>query len=189
MGLRPPFLWTMRRSPAGGSEAGAGPLCSAWFGLRPRGHILKHLGLWELTPRPPPRSAKSQSLPTEPHIDYSHRGVGPYGPEADSQVPPTDNGFYVDPILAFFRSKRRLSVNRGVAPPCVHSGPYQLGCPGPPQSSSPQHPVPGFSLTPKGQSPHTPGQLKRVSITSPSPHRTILNLRSSLMNAKGIRRS
>ncbi len=40
--------------------------------------ILKHLGLWELTPRPvcvhrtgrpPPRSAKSQPLSTEPHID------------------------------------------------------------------------------------------------------------------------
>jgi hypothetical protein len=48
--------------------------------------ILKNLGLWELTPRPPPRSAKSQHLSTEPHIDYS-----------DSQVPPSDNGFYVDP--------------------------------------------------------------------------------------------
>jgi len=25
----------------------------------------------------------------EPHLDYSHRGVvGPYGPEADSQLPP-----------------------------------------------------------------------------------------------------
>ena len=35
--------------------------------------ILKHLGLWELTPRPPPRSAKSQPLSTEPHIDYSAR--------------------------------------------------------------------------------------------------------------------
>jgi hypothetical protein len=33
-------------------------------------------------------------LSTEPHIDYSHRGVGPYGPEADSQVPPSDNGLY-----------------------------------------------------------------------------------------------
>jgi hypothetical protein len=54
--------------------------------------ILKHLGLWELTPRPvcaclsrlrrrqmhrtgrpPPRSTKSQPLSTEPHIDYSAR--------------------------------------------------------------------------------------------------------------------
>jgi hypothetical protein len=33
--------------------------------------ILKHLGLWEVKPRPPPRNAKSQPLSTEPHIDYS----------------------------------------------------------------------------------------------------------------------
>jgi hypothetical protein len=49
--------------------------------------ILKHLGLWEVNPRPPPRIAKSQPLYTEPHIDYS-----------DTQVCPSDNGFYVDPI-------------------------------------------------------------------------------------------
>ena len=48
--------------------------------------ILKHLGLWEVQPRPPPRMAKTQPLHTEPHIDYS-----------DSQVPPSDHGFYVDP--------------------------------------------------------------------------------------------
>jgi hypothetical protein len=33
----------------------------------------------------PPRRAKTHPLHTEPHIDYS-----------DSQVPPSDNGFYVD---------------------------------------------------------------------------------------------
>ena len=44
--------------------------------------ILKHLGLWEVKPRPPPRNTKSQPLHTEPHIDYS-----------DSQVAPSDNGF------------------------------------------------------------------------------------------------
>ena len=49
--------------------------------------ILKHLGLWEVKPRPPPRMAKWQPLSTEPHIDYS-----------DSQVPPSDNEFYVDPV-------------------------------------------------------------------------------------------
>jgi hypothetical protein len=38
--------------------------------------ILKHLGLWELTPRPPPRMGKAQPLSAEPDIDYS-----------DSQVP------------------------------------------------------------------------------------------------------
>jgi hypothetical protein len=67
--------------------------------------ILKHLGLWELTPphfrrvkprpvcvhrtgRPPPRSAKSQPLSTEPHIDYS-----------DSQVPPLARLWRVCPPL------------------------------------------------------------------------------------------
>jgi hypothetical protein len=49
--------------------------------------ILKHLALWEVKPRPPPRMAKSRSLFTEPHIDYS-----------DSQVLPSDNGLYVDPV-------------------------------------------------------------------------------------------
>ncbi|MBN2254063.1 MAG: hypothetical protein JW701_10225, partial [Kosmotogaceae bacterium] len=33
--------------------------------------ILKHPGLWEVKPRPPPRNAKSQPLSTDPHIDYS----------------------------------------------------------------------------------------------------------------------
>ncbi|MBW1775073.1 MAG: hypothetical protein JRJ82_19640, partial [Deltaproteobacteria bacterium] len=47
--------------------------------------ILKHLDLWELKERPPPRMAKAQPLYTEPYIDYS-----------DSQVIPSDNGFYVD---------------------------------------------------------------------------------------------
>jgi hypothetical protein len=48
--------------------------------------ILTHLGLWEVKPRPPPPIPKAQSLYTEPYIDYS-----------DSQVPSSDNAFYVDP--------------------------------------------------------------------------------------------
>ncbi len=48
--------------------------------------ILKHLGLWEAKPRPPPPTAKAQPLLTEPYIDYSV-----------SQLPASDNGFYVDP--------------------------------------------------------------------------------------------
>jgi hypothetical protein len=48
--------------------------------------ILKHLGLWKVKPRPPPRMAKTHPLHTEPHIDYS-----------DTQVCPSDKGFYVDP--------------------------------------------------------------------------------------------
>jgi hypothetical protein len=65
--------------------------------------ILKHLGLWEVKPRPPPRMAKSQPLSTEPHIDYSHRGVGPYGPEGVKQVPPSDDILY---HLAFTNNSR-----------------------------------------------------------------------------------
>jgi len=33
--------------------------------------ILNHMGLWEVKPRTPPRMAKTQTLHTEPHIDYS----------------------------------------------------------------------------------------------------------------------
>jgi hypothetical protein len=35
--------------------------------------ILKHLGLWEVNPRPPPRMGRTQPLYTEPHLDYSAR--------------------------------------------------------------------------------------------------------------------
>jgi hypothetical protein len=41
--------------------------------------ILKHLGLWEVEPRPPPTIPKAQSLCNEPYVDYS-----------DSQVSPSD---------------------------------------------------------------------------------------------------
>jgi hypothetical protein len=49
-------------------------------------NILKHLGLWEVKPRPLPRNAKWQPLSTEPHTD-----------DSDTQVPFSYNGFYVDP--------------------------------------------------------------------------------------------
>jgi len=49
--------------------------------------ILKHLDLWDLKSKPLPR-ANVPPNNIEPHLDYSHRGVGPYGPEADSQLPP-----------------------------------------------------------------------------------------------------
>ena len=45
------------------------------------GQVLKHLGLWELTPRPLPRMAKSQPLYTEPRMDCQ-----------GSQLPPSDSG-------------------------------------------------------------------------------------------------
>jgi len=65
--------------------------------------LLKRLGLWEVKARPPP---KANALPKyKPYIDYSHRGVCPYGPEANSQLPvPTrcpigvsDKWLYIDP--------------------------------------------------------------------------------------------
>jgi len=49
----------------------------------------KHLGLWDVKPRPPPLMPKAQMLSTEPHIDYS-----------DSQVLPSDNVLCVDPEYA-----------------------------------------------------------------------------------------
>jgi hypothetical protein len=49
--------------------------------------VLKHLGLWEVKPRPPPQMVKMQPLFAEPHID-----------DFDSPVTPSDNGLYVDPV-------------------------------------------------------------------------------------------
>jgi len=43
--------------------------------------------LWDLKSKPLPR-ANAPPDNIESHLDYSHRGVGPYGPEADSQLPP-----------------------------------------------------------------------------------------------------
>jgi len=51
---------------------------------------LKHLGLWEIKERPPPRVS-------EYSIDCSRRGVVPYGPEAVSELPASDKWLYVDP--------------------------------------------------------------------------------------------
>ena len=47
------------------------------------GKILKHLGLWEVKPRPPP---KAKQPPQNVHIDYS-----------GSQVPPCEDDLYYDP--------------------------------------------------------------------------------------------
>jgi hypothetical protein len=45
--------------------------------------ILKHLGLWEVKARPPPRA---NAPPPDVHIDYS-----------DSQVPPCEDHLFHDP--------------------------------------------------------------------------------------------
>jgi hypothetical protein len=66
--------------------------------------ILKHLELWDSKPRPPPKPRPAAER-NETLIDDSHRGVGPYGPEAFSQLPApvrrlsggSDNYLYVDP--------------------------------------------------------------------------------------------
>ena len=48
--------------------------------------ILKHLGLWEVKARPPPKCApKARASSPNIHIDYS-----------DSQLPPSDDYLYVD---------------------------------------------------------------------------------------------
>ena len=47
--------------------------------------ILKHLGLWEVKPRPPPK-ATGPPKPVEHHIDYPI-----------SQIPVSDKWLYVDP--------------------------------------------------------------------------------------------
>jgi hypothetical protein len=88
--------------------------------------ILKHLGLWELTPTPPPRMAKTQHFHTEPHIDYSHRGLGPYGPEADKQVPPSEDILY---HLAFTNNSRYVfGVEERIAPPFCFKRCSDLSC-------------------------------------------------------------
>jgi hypothetical protein len=51
--------------------------------------------LWDLKSKPLPR-ANAPPNNIEPHLDYSHRGVGPYGPEADSQLPASYDYLYVD---------------------------------------------------------------------------------------------
>ena len=58
----------------------------------------KHLDLWEIKERPPPRKQIGEN---ETVIDYSHRGIGHYGPEAQSQLLPSDDYLYADPEPAF----------------------------------------------------------------------------------------
>jgi len=45
--------------------------------------ILKHLGLWDLKSKPPPRA---NAPPVHVHLDYS-----------DSQIPPSEDHLYKDP--------------------------------------------------------------------------------------------
>jgi hypothetical protein len=53
--------------------------------------ILKHLGLWKVKPRPPP---KTNAPPVDMHLDYS-----------DSQLPPSEEYLYSD--LEGIRAKKK----------------------------------------------------------------------------------
>ena len=55
---------------------------------------MKHLGLWLAKKKPSPRA---NAPPIETHLDYSHRVVEPYGPEADSHIPPFEDYLNSDP--------------------------------------------------------------------------------------------
>ena len=61
--------------------------------------ILNHLGLWSAKTKPPPRA---NAPPVEIHLDYSRRGVGPSGPEADSQIPPSEDYLLISKVAAGF---------------------------------------------------------------------------------------
>jgi hypothetical protein len=59
-----------------------------WTIESPVKKILKHLGLWDLKGRPPPK-VNSPPMTPEYHIDYT-----------DSQLPASDNYLYVDPVYS-----------------------------------------------------------------------------------------
>ena len=56
--------------------------------------ILKHLGLWEVKARPPP---KATAIPPDFHIDYS-----------DSQVSPCEDYLFQDPEYPIWNLKKSL---------------------------------------------------------------------------------
>ena len=77
--------------------------------------ILKHLGLWDIKPRPPPGITKSSPSFTEPHIDYS-----------DTQVLSSDNGLY---HLAFIQNSRYvLGAEERIALPFCFKRCSDLSC-------------------------------------------------------------
>jgi len=51
--------------------------------------ILKHLGLWEVKPRPPPQAKTPQM---NIHVDYVYF----YKSRKDSQLPPSEDHLYFD---------------------------------------------------------------------------------------------
>ena len=58
--------------------------------------ILKHLGLWDIKARPPP---KATATPPDFHIDYVYfvEDVYFYKSRMDSQIPPCEDYLFHDP--------------------------------------------------------------------------------------------
>jgi len=54
---------------------------------------VKHLGIWLVKNSP---KANAPPHVTETYLDYSHRGIGPCGPKADSRLPPSYDYLYED---------------------------------------------------------------------------------------------
>jgi hypothetical protein len=55
--------------------------------------ILEHLDFWFAKRGPQPRDNAPR---VQIHLDYSRRGAGPSGPEADSQIPSFENDVHKD---------------------------------------------------------------------------------------------
>jgi len=100
------------------------------------------------TGRPPPRMTKAQPSYTEPHIDYSDPSTRA---TASGRGPSMGMG-------SRGKGSLRLSVNLGLAPPCVHSRSTRWQRLRPPQSSAPQHDALISFLTHKGGISYIPSR-------------------------------
>jgi hypothetical protein len=87
-------------------------------------------------------------------------------------------------MFAPFPLKRPSQQISGLLPLTFTADHTNLGSPRSPQSSSPQHPVPGFPLTHNTRFLYTPPHLKQVLITSP--HQKINGLGTGPQGLGGI---
>jgi len=73
--------------------------------------IFKHLGLWEVKPRPSRQKDKERPLYTEPWFD-----------DSDSQLPASDNGLYQFTLIQdsryVFEAERRSVYSSAFSGPC-----------------------------------------------------------------------
>jgi len=78
---------------------------------RPGGQVLKHLGLWEVKPRPSRQKDKERPLYTEPWFD-----------DSDSQFPASANGLYQLTLIQdsryVFEAERRSVYSSAFSGPC-----------------------------------------------------------------------